>query len=102
MKMIKSSKFWFWSILILMHLAFFGVALHQKNFTTKDSSEYIWQAQNLSANGSWYCGDLSQEINPALYNQRPPVYGAFLSLLASFRFKIQRVILRLRDAIWPK
>jgi len=81
MKMIKSSKFWFWSILILMHLAFFGVALNQKNFTTKDSSEYIWQAQNLSNNGSWYCGDMTQEINPALYNQRPPVYGAFLSLL---------------------
>jgi hypothetical protein len=64
-----------------MHLAFFGVALQQKNFTTKDSSEYIWQAQNLSANGSWYCGDLTQEINPALFNKRPPVYGAFLSLL---------------------
>ncbi|MFN5346788.1 MAG: hypothetical protein ACK5B3_06140, partial [Bacteroidota bacterium] len=64
-----------------MHLTFFGVALQQKNFTTKDSSEYIWQAQNLSANGSWYCGDMTQEINPALYNQRPPVYGAFLSLL---------------------
>ncbi len=80
MKMIKSSKFWFWSILILIHLVFFGVALQQKNFTTKDSSEYIWQAQNLSANGSWYCGDMTQEINPALYNQRPPVYGAFLSL----------------------
>jgi hypothetical protein len=57
------------------------VALQQKNFTTKDSSEYIWQAQNLSANGSWYCADMTQAINPALYNQRPPVYGAFLSLL---------------------
>ena len=28
--------------------------------------------------------------------------GAFLSFLASFRFKIQSLILRLRDAIWPK
>ena len=28
--------------------------------------------------------------------------GAFLSFLASFRFKIQRLILRLRDAIWQK
>ena len=28
--------------------------------------------------------------------------GAFLSFLASLRFTIQRLILRLRDAIWPK
>jgi hypothetical protein len=28
--------------------------------------------------------------------------GAFLSLLASMRFTIQRLILRLRDVIWPK
>ena len=28
--------------------------------------------------------------------------GAFLSFLASLRFKIQRLILLLRDAKWPK
>jgi hypothetical protein len=28
--------------------------------------------------------------------------GAFLSLLASMRFSIQRLVLRVRDAIWPK
>ena len=81
MKMVKSSKFWFWAVLIMIHLAFFGVAVQNKNFTTKDSWEYLWQSQNLKSSGSWYAGDLTQEINPALYNKRPPAYGAFLSLL---------------------
>jgi hypothetical protein len=65
----------------MIHLAFFGVAVQNKNFTTKDSWEYLWQSQNLKSSGSWYAGDLTQEINPALYNKRPPAYGAFLSLL---------------------
>lgn len=59
----------------------FSMAVQKKNFTTKDSWEYLWQSQNLKANGSWYCGDMNQEIIPALYNQRPPAYGAFLSML---------------------
>lgn len=81
MKMIRSSKYWFWSIVVLIHIVFFSMAVEKKNFTTKDSWEYLWQSQNLKANGSWYCGDMNQEIIPALYNQRPPAYGAFLSLL---------------------
>jgi hypothetical protein len=81
MKMIRSSKFWFWSIVVLIHVSFFSIAVQKKNFTTKDSWEYLWQSQNLKSSGSWYAGDLTQEINPALYNQRPPAYGAFLSLL---------------------
>jgi hypothetical protein len=81
MKMVKSSKFWFWSIVVVIHVSFFSIAVQKKNFTTKDSLEYLWQSQNIKSSGSWYAGDLTQEINPALYNQRPPVYGAFLSLL---------------------
>jgi hypothetical protein len=65
----------------LIHVSFFSIAVQKKNFTTKDSWEYLWQSQNLKSSGSWYAGDLTQEINPALYNQRPPAYGAFLSLL---------------------
>jgi hypothetical protein len=79
--MFKSSKFWFWSIVVLIHVSFFSIAVQKKNFTTKDSLEYLWQGQNIKSSGSWYAGDLTQEINPALYNQRPPAYGAFLSLL---------------------
>jgi hypothetical protein len=79
--MVKSSKFWFWSIVVLIHVSFFSIAVQKKNFTTKDSLEYLWQSQNIKSSGSWYAGDLTQEINPALYNQRPPAYGAFLSLL---------------------
>lgn len=79
--MIRSSKFWFWSIVVLIHVSFFSIAVQKKNFTTKDSFEYLWQSQNIKSSGSWYAGDLTQEINPALYNQRPPAYGAFLSLL---------------------
>jgi len=94
MKMVKSSKFWFWSVLIVIHLAFLGVAVQNKNFTTKDSWEYIWQAQNLKASGSWYAGDLTQDINPALYNQRPPAYGAFLSML-NFNAALNNVYLLL-------
>ena len=81
MKMFKSSKFWFWSIVVLIHVSFFSIAVQKKNFTTKDSWEYLWQSQNIKSSSSWYAGDLTQEINPSLYNQRPPAYGAFLSLL---------------------
>ncbi|CAN5464416.1 hypothetical protein BH11BAC2_BH11BAC2_18260 [soil metagenome] len=65
--------------LILIQLGFIIAALNLGHSTTKDSTEYLLQADNLRSSGSWYCGDLNQEFDPALLSQRPPLYGLFLA-----------------------
>lgn len=78
----NKSKF-FWAIIVIVHSCFFYLSITSANVLTKDSDEYLWQAKNLKDSGSFYAGDLAAPINLALYNQRPPGYGAFLFLTGS-------------------
>jgi hypothetical protein len=67
-------------LLVLMHCIFLLLALSFKNIHLKDSAEYLYQAQNISSNFSWYAGNLSEPFDAALVSQRPPMYGILLAL----------------------
>jgi hypothetical protein len=79
----KNKSKLFWAIIIVVHCGFFYLSLTTANIFTKDSSEYLWQSKNIQTNSSFYAGDLTAPISPALYNQRPPGYGTFLFLTGS-------------------
>jgi hypothetical protein len=67
-------------ILVLLHCTFLMLALSFKNIHLKDSAEYIYQAQNIRNNFSWYAGNLSEPFDAALVSQRPPMYGILLAM----------------------
>lgn len=76
--MVKNNSGWIF--LGLIHLVFFCLALFLGNIHLKDSLEYLQQAINIRSHGSWYCGNLLLPIDPALFSQRPLLYGLFLSI----------------------
>ena len=78
--MIKQRTIFF-ILIIIIHVCFFIKAIQTGQVFTKDSYEYIQQAKNIKNNNSWYCGDMNTAIQPALYSQRTPGYGAFIFVL---------------------
>ncbi|RPH32372.1 MAG: hypothetical protein EHM93_09420 [Bacteroidales bacterium] len=65
--------------LILIHLIFLSVQVVNKNIYLSDSHEYLMEAENISNNGTFYCGNLDEPINNDLYTKRPPVYPLFIA-----------------------
>lgn len=65
----------FWTSIIFVYILFFAVFYYSYNIYMADSIEYLMQAYNIKAHLSFYCADLTKEINPALYTKRPPMYG---------------------------
>ncbi len=83
----------FFIVLILLHLFFFIKAIDNGHVFTKDSFEYLQQANNIRASHSWYCGDLNLPIEPALYSQRTPGYGVFIAAVKSINDNIWFLLL---------
>ncbi|MGI8893954.1 MAG: hypothetical protein ACR2GN_10935 [Bacteroidia bacterium] len=77
-----SKKFFISSLVILavMHLGFLFYAVRHEAFLTKDSHEYLQQAENLKEGYGWYSGDLNDPHQPHLESRRPPLYAFFISL----------------------
>jgi hypothetical protein len=90
----KSGKWLVPAIFLLLHVLFFLFALQYGHPFSKDSAEYLWQSFNISHNSSFYCGDLNSPIVEAWFNQRPPGYGLFLSILGinHFNFNYQLLL----------
>ncbi|MCA1747688.1 MAG: hypothetical protein LC655_08325, partial [Bacteroidales bacterium] len=65
---------------VLLQLGFLVIQLLQQNYFLDDSAEYIHTADNLISDGTLYCGDTEETIDPALYTKRLPGYPAFLVL----------------------
>jgi hypothetical protein len=63
---------------ILRGFALYQVVTHPDVKYTRDSYEYKNAAINLITENTLYSGDLKENINPALYSRRPPVYPIFL------------------------
>ena len=74
----NSSKI-FWGILVLIHLAFLGWQLQSRQLKLVDSEEYLFEAENILSDGTFYCGDLNESIRMDNYTKRPPVYPLFLA-----------------------
>ncbi|MCE1165930.1 MAG: glycosyltransferase family 39 protein, partial [Bacteroidetes bacterium] len=58
-----------------------------------DSAEYLKQAENIKSSLSFYCGDLTKNIDNDLYTRRPPVYGILITVLELFTVSDFAVIL---------
>ena len=78
---LKSGKWIVPALFVLLHVFFYLFAINNGHPFTKDSSEYLWQSFNIANHSSFYCGDLNAPIVEAWFNQRPPGYGFFLSIL---------------------
>jgi len=66
-------------LIVIMHLAFFILALNFKGIYSGDSPEYLNAADNISKHGISYTGSFSNQIDPALYSYRTPGYPLFIA-----------------------
>lgn len=73
----------FWASIVIVHILFFVVFYYSYNIYMADSIEYLMQAYNIKEHLSFYCADLTKEINPALYTKRPPMYGIIILTIKS-------------------
>ena len=78
--------------LIAIHMVFFGWQLSHNNSILQDSDEYLYAAQNIIEHSTLYSGDLSEEIDPALYTKRPIGYPLFLALFLSLALPIAVIL----------
>jgi hypothetical protein len=69
------------ALLLLIHAAFLVYAYFNGAVYTKDSYEYLNQAENIIQYGNWYCGDFHETVSEELFSQRPPLYGTLLLLI---------------------
>jgi len=70
------------SLVCLTHLGLWMYTYNSpKARRTVDSVEYIRSASNLLNRGTVYSGRLDQEIHPALFSRRPPLYPLFIASL---------------------
>jgi hypothetical protein len=84
--------------IILIHAFYFAAALIIHSIYTLDSYEYVWQAANLKASASNYCGDPSLPIQMDLYTRRTVLYG-FLLMLTKLVYSSNFTILVLQNII---
>lgn len=70
-----------WLLPAALQLCFLVAALQTGHTHTRDSYEYLQQAENILRHGSFSCGDLQQPVTDVtLYSRRPPGYGLFILL----------------------
>jgi hypothetical protein len=66
------------SIIVLLHVLFFVLALNYRHIYTLDSPEYLRTASNISTHCISYNGVLTNPLNPGFYSLRPPGYALFI------------------------
>lgn len=68
----------FISIVLLVHVVFFAMALSFKRIYMGDSFEYIYEALNIKQYFFFYSGNPALPIQPEYLTQRQPLYPLFL------------------------
>lgn len=71
--MTEARKYLFF--LVVLHAVFFVLALATGNSILPDSIDYLWQAENIKAKGSFYSFDPELGLKIDYYSKRPPLYG---------------------------
>lgn len=65
----------------MLQLYFLIQAVQTGHTHTRDSYEYLQQAENILRHGTFSCADLQQPVTEVtLYSRRPPGYGLFILL----------------------
>ena len=68
----------FISIIVLIHVLFFLMALYYTRIYMGDSFEYIYEAMNIKNMFFFYSGNPAMPIQPEYMTQRQPLYPLFL------------------------
>lgn len=76
----------------LLHLAFFVLSLSAGHIVLPDSEDYIWQATNFDATGSFYAANPDLPIKIDYFSKRPPFYGLFIWVITSLFSSLYAVI----------
>ncbi|MCI4671549.1 MAG: hypothetical protein MRZ79_25625 [Bacteroidia bacterium] len=80
MKLLAKKRFIFLGALTLIHLLVFIWQLNHQNWLLVDSKEYIFAAQNMAEDGSWYSKDKAETYDPGHHTRRTPLYPFILLL----------------------
>ena len=59
-----------------------AAGIYLKSNLTKDSVEYLFQAENLRTHLTFYCGSWDEPLKPEWFSLRPPGYGLYLALFS--------------------
>lgn len=74
-----------WLLPLTLQLCFLLHALSTGHTHTRDSYEYLHQAENILNAQTFYCGDTGEPVtDTSLYSRRPPGYGLFILLTSLF------------------
>ena len=76
----------------LLHLVFFVLSLSMGHIVLPDSEDYIWQATNFDATGSFYAANPALPIKIDYFSKRPPFYGLFIWAITSLFSSLYAVI----------
>ena len=71
-------NWFFWGVIVFVHVAFFLIFYYSNNIYMSDSKEYLRQSYNIKTHLTFYCADLTKQINPAFYSRRSPLYGLLI------------------------
>jgi hypothetical protein len=98
MKAFSKANILFTSALMLLHLAFFLLALHFKRIYMGDTYEYVYMALNIRDNGLFYAGNASLPLLAKNFTLRPPGYS--LALLPIYLFTVNNwVVILLQNVL---
>ncbi len=76
----------------LLHLVFFILSLNMGHIVLPDSEDYIWQATNFDATGSFYAANPALPLKIDYFSKRPPFYGLFIWAITSLFSSLYAVI----------
>lgn len=74
----------FMILLVLIHTAFFAMAMYFKKIYNGDSFEYIYMAQNIKEHFWFYAGNPALPVTEEYMTIRTPLYPLFLAAIYSF------------------
>ncbi len=88
----------FLTVVVLLHVCYYILALQFRRIYMGDSFEYIYEAVNIKVNGFFYSGNPALTIQPEYMTQRQPLYPLFL--LGVYLFTINNwVVLLLQQLL---
>jgi len=71
------------AFITVLHAVFFVMAAGYENIILPDSEDYIWQAENIKTEGSFYAADFSKPIKTDYFSKRPPLYALLVLVITT-------------------
>ncbi|HYG15767.1 MAG TPA: glycosyltransferase family 39 protein, partial [Bacteroidia bacterium] len=71
------------AFITVLHAVFFVMAAGFENIILPDSEDYIWQAENIKTEGSFYATDFSKPVKTDYFSKRPPLYALLVLVITT-------------------